>query len=143
MARKKKRSRRRQSFSILNALEAYAYATIMTEGVAGTSPIGFITGEGDLGMSVTTTGGDSWRGSQTLSTEMVGAGEISLADLAKEPGMALTTMSANFQNNLLPMAIAGVTTRIGFKFGKRLLRGPISSVNRNIIKPALGAGIRL
>ena len=100
MARKKKRSRRRQSFSILNALEAYAYATIMTEGVAGTSPIGFITGEGDLGMSVTTTGGDSWRGSQTLSTEMVGAGEISLADLAKEPGMALTTMSANFQNNL-------------------------------------------
>jgi len=52
-------------------------------------------------------------------------------------------MGMNFSNNLLPMAIAGFTTAISFKVGKRLLRGPISSVNRNIIKPALGAGIRL
>jgi len=54
MARKKKRSRRRPAFSILNALEAYVYATILTEGVAGTGPIGFITGEGDLGYTTQT-----------------------------------------------------------------------------------------
>jgi len=52
-------------------------------------------------------------------------------------------MGMNFQANILPMAIAGFTTSIGFKVGKRLLRKPIGSINRNIIVPALGAGIKL
>ena len=96
--RKSKRRRSRKSFSVLSALEAYVYATILTEGVAGTSPMGFITGQGDLG-TVTSTTSDSWHGSQTLSTVTVGAG--------------------------------------------RLLRKPIANINRNIMKPALGAGIKL
>lgn len=146
MARRKtKRRRRRKSFSILNALEALAYATIMTEGVAGTSPWGFITGTTDLkgsfeGQFLQMTSGIN---GSAGTVEVTGAGEISLGDLATNPGTALTQMGMNFQANILPMAIAGFTTAIGFRVGKRLLRGPISSVNRNIIKPALGAGIRL
>tara|TARA_Y100000034_G_C6834029_1_gene376733 strand:+ start:776 stop:1225 length:450 start_codon:yes stop_codon:yes gene_type:complete len=149
MARRKtKRRRSRRSFSILNALEALAYATILTEGVAGTSPWGFITGNADLkgqfeGQFLAMTSGIPGGTNGNGTTEVSGAGEISLGDLATNPGTALTAMGMNFQNNLLPMAIAGFTTAVGFKVGKRLLRKPISSVNRNIIKPALGAGIRL
>lgn len=141
MARKKKRSRRRPAFSILNALEAYVYATILTEGVAGTGPIGFITGEGDLGYT-TQTNTRPFTGEGTSMT-LQGAGEISLQDIMKNPGIALSTMSANFQNNLAPMALAAFGTSISFRIGKRLLRKPINNINRNIMKPALGVGIKL
>jgi len=148
MARRKaKRSRRRKSFSILNALEALAYATILTEGVAGTSPWGFITGNADLkgafeGHFLQMSHGTNGGGGNGL-TEVSGHEQISLADLATNPGTALTAMGMNFTNNLIPMAIAGFGTSVAFKVGKRLLRKPISSVNSNIIRPALGAGVRL
>ena len=139
-ARKKKRTYRRKSFSVLNALEAYVYATILTEGVAGTSPIGLITGATDLGTKMTSVGMGS-RPEQTL--QVTGAGEISLGDILSEPQLALSTMSSNFQSNLAPMAIAAFTTSMTFRIGKRLLRRPINNINRNIMKPALGAGIKL
>lgn len=149
MAKRKTKRRKKAAFSILNALEAYSYATIMTEGIAGTSPFGLILGDTNLAGTTNSTGlaadgtWDSMRGSQTLSTSVTGAGEISLGDMMKEPGLALATMQSNFMSNIIPMSVAAFTVRIGFKFGKRALRGPISSVNRSIIKPALGAGIRL
>ena len=119
MARRKakRRSRRRSSFSLINALEAYTYATIMTEGITGASPVGFFLGEGDLMES-------------TVSD--VGLGTPSMA-----------VMSSNLQSNMLPMAIAGFTTAATFRIGKRLLRKQINSVNRNIVKPVLGAGVKL
>ena len=139
MARKKKATRRRaKSFSILNALEAYVYATILTEGVAGTSPIGLIMGETNL---ETETMYDA--GLATYSDTIVGAGAISLGDMMQSPGLALSTMSSNFQNNLAPMALAAFGTSITFRIGKRLLRKPINNINRNIMKPALGVGIKL
>lgn len=148
MARKKKRSRRRASFSVLNALEAYVYASILTEGVAGTSPIGLITGNKDITQVKTMTtlqqstgNGDGGSGDYTMVT--VAADGISLSDIMAEPTLALGAMATNFQSNLLPMALAGFTTSISFRVGKRLLRKPISNINRNIIRPALGAGIRL
>ena len=117
----------------------------MTEGIAGTSPWGFITGDANLkgsfeGQFLQMSSGMNGAGT---GIEVTGAGEISLGDLATNPGTALTAMGSNFQNNILPMAIAGFTTSVGFKVGKRLLRKPISSINRSILKPALGAGIRL
>ena len=135
--RKSKRRRSRKSFSVLNVLEAYVYATILTEGVAGTSPLGLITGSTDLKTTVTT--GGVGRGDMVIS----GQGEISLGDIMSEPSIALDTMAANFQNNLAPMAIAAFTTSMTFRIGKRILRRPISNINRNIMKPALGAGIKL
>ena len=124
--------------SILNALEAYTYATILTEGVAGTSPYGMIIGQTDLAMenfNDTGVGNPVYR--------LTGDKEISLGDIVSNPGDALSVMSMNLQSNLVPMAIASLTTGIGFRFGKRLLRRPISNINRNIMKPLLGAGIKL
>jgi hypothetical protein len=91
----------------------------------------------------TTTVSDSWHGSQTLTSQVVGAGEISLADIVSEPSLAISTMTENFQRNILPMALGAFGISITFRVGRRLLRRPIASVNRNLIKPALGAGVRL
>lgn len=140
--RKAKRRSRRKTFSILNGLEALAYASIMSEGVTGGSLAAFITGKGDLGTQSITTG-DSWHGTQTLSTMTVGAGQISLADIVQEPSLALQTMSSNFQANLFPMAFAAFTTSVGFNVGRKLLRKPLSNITRNIIHPVLGKGVRM
>jgi len=140
--RKKKTRRKKPAFSILNAIEALAYGSLITEGVAGTSITGFLFGDTNLGMQTTTTS-DSWHGTQTLSTNLVGEGEISLGDIVTEPSLAISQMTQNFQANVLPMALAAFGISVSFRVGKRLLRKPISSVNRNLIKPALGAGIRL
>ena len=140
MARRKakRRTRRRSSFSLINALEAYTYATIMTEGITGASPVGFFLGEGDLMESSVTDVGLG-----TTSMAVTGQGEISLSDIIQQPGLALPVMSSNLQSNMLPMAIAGFTTAATFRIGKRLLRKQINSVNRNIVKPVLGAGVKL
>ena len=100
--RKSRKRRARRSFSLLNALESYTYAAIITENVAGTSPWGLLTGKTALGI-----------------------------------------MSANFQTNLIPMAIQAATVGVGFRIGKRLLRMPLANINRNLVKPMLGAGIRI
>lgn len=134
---KKRKSRRAKSFSVINALEAYVYATILTEGVAGTSPWGFITGASDIVQRT------HYTGVQEGTTSWSGTGEISVGDLMTEPSVALDTMANNFQSNLAPMAIAAFGTSITFRIGKKLLRRPIANINRNIMKPALGAGIKL
>jgi len=142
MAKKRKRSRRRNTFSVINALEAYVYATILTEGVAGTSPIGLLTGATDIGSTMTKT--YTGLGAETgTSMVITGADAISLGDIATEPALAFSSMASNFQANLIPMAFAAFGTSFTFRIGKRLLRRPISNINRNIMKPALGAGIKL
>jgi len=138
MPRKKKRSYRRKSFSILNAVEAFIYAEILMRGTTGSGVLGFFTGEGDIGI-----GPGETIGGITTYSQPVGVGEISLNDLMVNPGLAIATVSQNFKSNLLPMALASFTTSISFRIGRRLLRRPLASVNRSIIKPALGAGIRL
>ena len=136
--RRKAKRRRSRSFSLLNALEAYTYGAILSEGIAGTSPWGLLTGATDIGQ---TSVYDSGLG--VTSYTAVGTGEISLGDIISEPGQALSVMASNFQSNVIPMAMQGVAVGIGFRFGKRLLRRQLSSVNRNLVKPMLGAGIRL
>ncbi len=140
MARKKK-SRRRgpKTFRILNALESLTYAEILMRGTAGTGLAGFITGAGDI----TPLKGLGVGGADMVSTGWAGTSEISLADLMSQPGVAVETMASNFQSNLIPMAAGAFGVSVGFKIGRRLLRRPISNINRNLVKPALGRGIAL
>ena len=49
MARRKKQVRRRkQAIALLKILESYAYATILTSSIMGTTPWGFVTGGADI-----------------------------------------------------------------------------------------------
>jgi len=139
MAKRKKGTRRRKaSFSILNALEAAIYGEILMRGSTGSGIISFFTGEGDIGI-----GPGETIGGITTYTQPVGVGEISLTDLMQNPSLALATISSNFRSNLLPMSLAAFTTSISFRIGRRMLRRPLASVNKNLVKPILGAGIRL
>ena len=102
-------------------------------------------GKTDLGTESTYLSNDPNAVGYGISTGMqtVGASEISLGDIVSNPGLALSEMSKNLQSNLVPMAVASLVTGVGFRFGKRILRRPLANINRNIMKPVLGAGIRL
>jgi|TARA_B100002052_G_scaffold251518_1_gene239641 hypothetical protein len=138
--RRKTKRRRSRAVSLINALEAYTYASILSQGVAGTSPWGMLTGDTDIGTTTVSTGMGAY--SQSIQ-QVVGAKEISLGDIVSNPGLALSAMGENLQANLIPMAVSSLVTGVSFRFGKRLLRRPISNINRNIMKPLLGAGIKL
>jgi hypothetical protein len=138
--RTRRKTRRSRSFSLINALEAYTYASILSEGVAGTSPWGMLTGEKDIGyVTEKQKFGTTW----VTDEVAVGTDEISLRDIVSAPGQSFGVLSANLQKNLIPMAVASMVTSVGFRFGKRLLRRPIGNINRNIMKPLLGAGVKL
>ena len=138
--RRKTKRRRSRAVSLLNVLESYTYASILSQGVAGTTPLGMITGDTDLGYVTESSGAGML---STQITTLQGQKEISLGDIISNPTVALSEMTKNLQANLVPMAIGSLTTGIAFRFGKRLLRRPIGNINRNIMKPLLGAGIKL
>ena len=144
MPRKKKRTRRRKTWSILNGLEALTYAQILSVGTTGGGVWDFFTGGGDIGYQ--SSRGNIGAGaldSQASGMQLVGTDVISLADLMKNPTLSLDQLAGNFQANIVPMAIAGFTTSIAFRVGRRLLRKPLSMITRDIIKPVLGSGVRM
>ena len=147
MARRRKAQRRRRSsaVSLLNVAESYAYANILTSGLMGTTPVGFITGEKDLltGWRKVSATGMVDSGNFTMQAYVDNPDEmISLSDIVSSPDAAFGIVSNNFKSNYQQMALNSIFTGISFRVGKRLLRRPISNVNRNIFKP-LGAGFKL
>jgi Na+/serine symporter len=129
MARRKKAKRRRspKTISLLNLVESYAYASVITGGVMSNSPVGML-GLGPAG-----------------TTAMVAPGggtPITLTSIVSDPGTSLDAMQANFMANYQGMAVSAIGIGITMKFARKLLRKPISNVNRNLMKP-LGIGVRL
>ncbi len=137
MARRRKAKRRRgpKQFSIINAVEAYAYANLLTEGLAGTNPVNFITGGSDIKVGTATVSGST-------AMTIMGAEQLTLTEMITNPGIAFAGMQSNFMNNYQSMAVSAIGIGVGFKLAKKLLRRPISNVNRNIMKP-LGIGVKL
>jgi len=133
MARRRKAKRRRgpKLFSVISAIESYAYANLLTEGLAGTSPVGFITGTSDISVKQVS-------GAMVVS----GAEELTLSEIITHPTAAFMGMQTNFMANYQTMAVQAIGIGVGFKVARKLLRRPISNVNRNIMKP-LGIGIKL
>ena len=113
--------------SLINLAERYAYATTITSGVFGNSPVGLL-GFGDAGP-----------GSTAMTTTN---GGLSLQSIISEPGSSFDTMQANFTANYQAMAVQAIGIGLTFKFAKKLLRKPISNVYRNLMTP-LGIGVRL
>ena len=142
MARRKKASRRRSPrvVSLLNVAESYAYANVLTSGLMGTTPVGFVRGDTDLGMKSISSYNQLT--GNTMTDVAVGGGAISLGDIVSAPDQAFGIVQNNFMNNYQAMAVQSIGIGIGFRLGKRLLRRPISNVNRHIFKP-LGAGFKI
>ena len=145
MARKTKTRRRRQSsFKILNALEALAYGQIISVGLTGGGLYEFVTGKQDLGYKSQVGGLPGGFGYQEgTSMQLMGSDVISLKDMISEPTLAIAQLTDNFSSNIVPMATAGLVTGVTFNIGRRVLRRPINNFNRNIMKPLLGAGVKL
>ena len=132
MARRKKAKRRRspKTISLLNIAESYAYASVLTGGLMGNSPVGI------LGFDGSGAAGGAGYGMTTTN------GAMTLSSIVSDPGSSFDSMSANFMANYQAMAVSAIGIGITFKFAKKLLRKPISNVNRNLMKP-LGIGVRL
>jgi len=132
MARRKKAKRRRspKTISLLNIAESYAYASVLTGGVLANSPVGV------LGFDGSGAAGGAGYGMTTTN------GAMTLTSIVSDPGSSFDSMSANFMANYQAMAVSAIGIGITFKFAKKLLRKPISNVNRNLMKP-LGIGVRL
>jgi hypothetical protein len=135
----KKRVRRSRTFRVLNALEAATYGAIVMQGTTGYSnPIAFFTDEPDIGYQNANVG----MGSLSIQT-VVGADQVGLQDIISNPGLSLATIQSNLQSNFIPMAVASFTTAATFRLGRLLLRRPMSSINRNIMKPLFGKAVAL
>tara|TARA_R100001143_G_C3338295_1_gene122930 strand:+ start:255 stop:617 length:363 start_codon:yes stop_codon:yes gene_type:complete len=120
----------------MNVLESLTYASIISEGVAGTSVFGLF---GDTDLQQTSVY-DQGLGSSSMT--WTGGQSLSLGDIVSEPGQALSIMQTNFSNNWKNMAVASFVTGLTFKFGRRLMRRPINNINRNIMKN-IGLGVRI
>jgi hypothetical protein len=144
MARRKAARRRRspRKFSVLNALEAYTYSSIISRGVFGTSPVGFITGKDDFAYTETPAQYGANLAVGNTYSDASGFNQISLQEIISKPEMALGFAQVNLRRNLVPMAIQSFMTSITFRVGKALLRKPLANVNRNIMSP-LGVGVKL
>ena len=132
MARRKKAKRRRspKTISLLNIAESYAYASVLTGGVLANSPVGV------LGFDGSGAAGGAGYGMTTTN------GAMTLSSIVSDPGSSFDAMGANFVANYQTMAVSAIGIGLTFKFASKLLRKPISNVNRNIMKP-LGIGVRL
>lgn len=142
--RAKKRRSRTRTFSVLNAIESYAYASIITEGLFSATPIQFLTAPDNI-----------WQGAydpaevQTFFLQnpdqgyVSGANPLSLRDLISNPGFAANAIIGRGRANVIPMVFSAATVNFGMRLFKRAMRKPIANVNRNLVKPMLGAGIRL
>jgi len=149
MARRRAKTRRRRtrSFSIINAIESYAYANILTRGMFDANPVEFLTGEGDVAPSANWTEAGLYGSTSWLTTggsgAAIGASPMSLMDLVKNPSFALAVTTYRTQQALPNMLMQSLATGIGFRVIKRVLRAPISNVNRNIVRPIMGKTVRL
>lgn len=147
MARRRKttRRRRRAGFSLIKAAESFAYASILTKGLFNTNPVQFVLGDADLSPS------NTWTPSGVQNAYMtnpgtgagIGGDQISLGDIVKDPAFAFNTMIGRGQANLANMAVQSLVVGVTARAFTRILRRPIANVNRNIMKPLLGAGVRL
>tara|TARA_R100000329_G_C7617631_1_gene219422 strand:+ start:2349 stop:2726 length:378 start_codon:yes stop_codon:yes gene_type:complete len=124
-------------FSVINALEAYSYASILSSGLFGNTPYGMITGKSDIAQKTVY---DTML--DVSSTVTTGADSLTLSEIVSHPDVAFGAMQSNFMSNYQAMAIQSLVTSFTFRFGKKLLRRPINNVNKNIMKP-LGVGIKL
>lgn len=133
MARRKAKAKRRsrpRGFRVLSGLESLAYASILSQGLMGTSVVGLFTGQADI------------RAPMNQQVQYVNKdGAITLSEIIQTPDLALMAVMDNAKANIIPMAMASIATGVSFRILKSVLRRPLSNVQRNLINPFLGKGV--
>ena len=122
----KRKYRRSRSKSLYSMAVGYGNLAILTQGIAGTSPYGMITGAADIGYS---------------NGAMTGAGAISLGAILSTPSAAFSTMNANVSANAASMMIQAITFNAGAKIFRKIMKAPFREANK-VIRP-LGLGVTL
>lgn len=150
MARRKARRARRRSpqkFSVLGAIESYAYASILTEGLFDATPVEFITGgvSSNLGFPAGTSPDtvQSYFLQNPQAGADYGANPLTLRELLADPGFAVNAIIGRGRANALNMVFASAAVNVSMRMFKRLLRRPLSNIQRNLVKPAFGNTVRL
>ena len=123
--RKKTRSRRKNVFRVLGALEAAIYANILTTNLAGANLAEFVLGNMASG-----------NGSYKLS-----GGGASIAELVARPELLQTLIMKNAGEKGMNIVIQSFLTGIFFRVGRRLMRKQLGTIQRQLVKPILGPGI--
>ena len=148
MARRKKATKRRgpKSFGIISAIESYAYASILTQGLFDASPVEFLTGPDNVtaeGLALTPSQTQTYFQQNPTKGATYGANPLSLRDIVGNPGFAANAILGRGMANGINMAIQAATVSVSFRLFKRMLRRPLSNIQRNLITPAFGKTVRL
>lgn len=105
-----------------NAVFSLAFGSILTEGIFRTSLPQFVLG--DLGFGISSGGG------------------ISMKELITRPEL-LEVAASNAASKLPTMIVQSLALSIAERVFKKTMAMPLRRVNAGIVKPLLGAGIRL
>lgn len=148
MARRRKKTTRRRtrSWSILNAVESYAYASILTEGLFDASPMEFITGGDNVTASALALSPEQTQNYFLANPQLgatYGANPLTLREIVNNPGFAANAVIGRGRANAISMAFQAATVSVSMRLFKRLLRRPLSNIQRNLVKPLIGPGVRL
>lgn len=145
--RKKKATRRRPTgFRVISAIESYAYTSIITQGLFDANPVEFLTGADNVtssALALTPAQTQSYFQMNPNLGADYGANPLSLRDIVGNPGFAANAIIGRGMANGINMALQAATVNVGFRLFKNMLRRPLSNIQRNLIKPAFGATVRL
>ena len=121
MARRKKAKRRRspKTISLLNIAESYAYASVLTGGLMGNSPVGILGFDGSGA-----TGGAGY-GMTTTN------GAMTLQSIIADPGSSFDSMSSMFMANYQAMAVSSIGIGLTFKFARKSRKVGSDSLTRS------------
>ena len=126
MARRRKDARRKTASpcSLMNAAVALSDTNMLTQNICSTNPISFRLGSGGAGAGMGAGGG------------------IGIGELIKRPDL-FQSVADRAIKNLPQIAVQTLALQVGEKVFKSVSRGAVSRVNRQLVKPMLGAGIKL
>lgn len=144
--RKKTRRRRSRSFSVLNAVESYAYASILTQGLFDATPMQFLTAGDNVtaeALALTPDATQNYFLANPTLGAVYGANPLSLREIINNPGFAANAVIGRGRANAVSMAFQAATVSVSMRLFKRLLRRPLSNIQRNLVKPLIGPGVRL
>lgn len=119
--------RARKSFSLVNAVFSLGYANIISQGLFGANIAEFFLGRTSTGYG---------------AMGFVSGSGIGIRELITDPS-SLEQIQQNLSSNLPDMLIKSLTLGVTERLFKQIMRRPLGNVNRNLVKPLLGVGVKL